>query len=557
MDPLVPGPHAPPGPEACTAEGHIVLQPITRAPYCTGERAGSDCHTYMGTDCGLAGSGTWHSLSGLMEEKESCLDFARCYPLMRAEYQPCCVGAVIRARGAGSLKVELKSADERVLWWGTGELALGNEWQELAFAWEPGGLRRVKSLHWMADPAGAHVELDSLSLQIRMPALPFEQEVFLLSYAKLARLYSQERGTVRERGCQPAGKQDSIPASGLFVLATCVAWKMGLIKLVQAEQVLHKVQAAVSALERRKGLLPRFVYEEEGSHRINKGAEYSTLGTSVYYHSLLLAAQLLWDGKSLASTIKAIKEIDFDRLRDSAGYLAGGVKDDGITPTEYSWREWGGEAVLCLLLEQMATGSLRRPDLKSAGTVPGGVGLKAEIGSLFYLDFSTSEVDAVTGVDWLGARRALLEEQKAFFRRRWPKPAAARLGLYGLSYGEDPAGEGYVVSGTRMGGKTELICPHYLLMSGQVESDPAAVYDVLRAMRANGLAPPWGLVGGFPADLAHPPLLGALSAGLETIAAYHLWARASGRPDEVYAAAEHCGLLREAIRVFYPADKTW
>ena len=557
MDPLVSGPPAPPDAEACAAQGEIVLQPVTRAPYCTGEKAAPSWPTYLGTDCGPAGTGMWHSLSGLMKEGESYLDFARCYPLLRAEYQPCCVGAVIRARGAGSLKLELKSADERVLWWATRELALGNEWQELTFAWEPGDLRRVKSLHWTAEPAGAQVQLDSLQLQIRMPELPFEQEVFLLSYAKLARLYSPERGTVSERGCQPAGKQDSIPASGLFALATCVAWKMGLVKLAQAEQVLHKVQATVSAVERRKGLLPRFVSEEEGRHRINKGAEYSTLGTSVYYHSLLLAAQLLWDGKVLASTITAIREIDFDRLRDADGYLAGGLQDDGITPTEYSWREWGGEAVLCLLLEQMATGGIRRPELKFAGTVPGGVGLKAEIESLFYVDFSAGEVDAVTGVDWLGARRALLEEQKAFFRRRWPKPAAARLGLYGLSYGEDPAGEGYVVSGTRMGGKTELICPHYLLMSGQVESEPAAVYDILRAMRANDLAPPWGLVGGFPPDLDYPPLVGALSAGMETVAAYHLWARVSGRPDQIYAAAEDCGLLREAIRVFYPANKTW
>jgi hypothetical protein len=556
VKPLVSGPPSPTDREACAAGGETVLQPVTRAPYCTGEKAAPSCPTYLGTDCGPAGTGMWHSLSGLMKERDSYLDFARCYPLLRAEYQPCCVGAVMRARGAGSLKLELKSADERVLWWATRELALENEWQELMFAWEPGDLRRVKSLHWTAEP-GANVQLDSLSLQIRMPELPFEQEVFLLSYAKLARLYSHEHGTVRERGCRPAGKQDSIPASGLFALATCVAWKAGLVKLAQAEQVLHKVQAAVSAVERKRGLLPRFVYEEEGRQRIYKGAEYSTLGTSVYYHSLLLAAQLLWDGKILAGTIKAIREIDFDHLRDADGYLAGGLKDDGATPTEYSWREWSGEAVLCLLLELMATGGIRRPELNFAGTVPGGVGLKAEIESLFYLDFSHGDVDAVSGVDWLGARRALLAEQKAFFRRRWPKPAAARLGLYGLSYGEDPAGEGYVVSGTRMRGKTELICPHYLLMSGQVESDAAAVYEILRAMRANGLAPPWGLVGGFPPDLDHPPLVGALSAGMETIAAYHLWARVSGRPDEVYAAAEDCGLLREAVRVFYPPSKTW
>jgi hypothetical protein len=499
----------------------------------------------------------WHSLSGLMAEKESCLDFARCYPVVRAEYQPCCLGAVIRARGAGSLRLELKSAEERILWWATRELVLGDKWQEMTFAWDPGELRKVKSLHWMAEPAGAQVQLDSLDLEIRMPALPFEQEVFLLSYAKLARLYSQERGTVRERACQPAGRRDSIPASGLFALATCVAWKMGMVKLAQAEQVLHKVHATVSAIERRKGLLPRFVYEEEGRHRIIKGAEYSTLGTSVYYHSILLAAQLLWDGKILAGTVKEIREIAFEHLRDAGGHLAGGLKDDGKTPTEYSWKEWGGEAVLCLLLESMATGGIKQPKLKVAGTVPGGVGLKAEIESMFYPDFSTGEVDDITGVDWLGARRALLEEQKAFFRRRWTKPAAARLGLYGLSLGEDPSGDGYVESGTRVGGKTELICPYYLLMSGQVERDPQAVYEVLRTMRANGLAPPWGLAGGLTPDLDPPPLLGALSAGLETIAAYHLWARVSGRPDEIYGAADDCGLMREAIRVFYPPNKTW
>lgn len=557
MKPPAPEPSPSSDSGACAAGGEVLLQPVTRAPYCPDEKRGRSGHTYLGTDCGLTETGMWHSLSGLMEEKDDCLDFARCYPLVRAEYQPCCVGAVIRVRGAGSLRLELKSAEQRILWWATQELALGEKWQELVFTWEPDDLRKVKSLYWSAEPAGAQVQLDSLSLRIRVPELPLGQEVFLLSYAKLARLYSQERGTVRERGCQPAGRRDSIPASGLFALATCVAWKLGMVKLAQAEQVLHKVHATVSGVERRKGLLPRFVYEEEGRHRINKGAEHSTLGTSVYYHSILLAAQLLWDGKTLAGTLSAIREIDFDHLRDAGGYVAGGLKDDGATPTDYSWRDWGGEAVLCLLLELMATGGVRQPKLKGAGTVPGGVGLQAEIESMFYPDFSTGEVDEITGVDWLGARRALLEEQKAYFRRRWPKPAAARLGLYGLSLGEDPNGEGYVESGTRVGGKTELICPYYLLMSGQVEPDPGVVYEILRTMRAKGLMPPWGIAGGLTPELDPPPLAGALSAGLESIAAYHLWAKVAGQPDEIYTAAEDCGLMREAIRALYPPNRTW
>ena len=174
---------------------------------------------------------------------------------MRAEFQPSCIGAAVRAQGAGSLKLELKSADERVLWWATQDLAPGDDWQELTFNWEPADLRRVKSLYWAAEP-GAQLRLDSISLSIQMPKLPFEQEIFLLSYAKLARLYSQNDGTVRERALQPAGRRDSVAAGGLFCLATCVACKMGLVKLAQAEQILHKVQAAMSDLQRAKGLLP-------------------------------------------------------------------------------------------------------------------------------------------------------------------------------------------------------------------------------------------------------------------------------------------------------------
>jgi hypothetical protein len=76
-------------------------------------------------------------------------------------------------------------------------------------------------------------------------------------------------------------------------------------------------------------------------------------------------------------------------------------------------------------------------------------------------------------------------------------------------------------------------------------------------MREHGLMPPWGMVDGFTRELAHRPLVGAFSAALECLAAYHLWAEVAGKPDRIYAAVEDCGLLREAVRVFYPYVKTW
>jgi hypothetical protein len=533
-----------------------VLQPVTRGAPSAEWRVAPRLVTYLGADCGPEGTGRWYSLSGLMEDKDDCLDLGRCYPLVRAEYQASCVGATIRARGAGSIRLELKSADGRVLWWGTEDLALGSDLQELVFPWDPASLRRVKSLHWAAE-AGAQVQLDSLDLNIRVPRLSFEEELFLLSYAKLARLYSPGWGTVKERAPQAAGTRDSIAAAGNFCLATCVATKMGLVKQAQAEQILHKVRAAVSELPRASGLLPATVSRDGGRYHLPDGSLYSTLGTSLYYHSLMLAAQLLWDGKTLVSAIKEVREIDFKHLRDAEGYVVVGLDPDGRTPTALSWRDWGGEAALVTLLEHMATGEIRSSRPLGAGTVKGGVGLSAEIASLFYADFSTAEVDAVTGAGWLGARRALLQEQIGYFPRKHSKSGAARLGLYGLSVGEDPSGEGLIAGGTRTGDKQELIRPHYVLMSGLVQSRPEAAYTVLCTMKDRGLITPWGFVGGFTRDLEHQPLMGSFSAALECLAAYHLWAEVSGQTDHIYAAVEHCGLLREAVRAFYPPLRTW
>ncbi len=498
----------------------------------------------------------WHSLSGLMETKDDCLDLARCFPVVRGEYQASCTGAAIRAMGAGALRLELKSADGRVLWWSTEEVPLGDEWQELCFVWDPAALREVKSLHWTAEP-GALIQLDALSLIVRLPDLPLEEELFLLSYTKLARLYSAESGTVRERALRPVGERDAVVSAGFFCLATSLASKLGMVKQAQAEQILHKVSATIAELPTAAGLLPSLVSRQGGRLTPCEGALYSTLDTSLCYHSLLLAAQLLWDGKTLAHLITAIRQIDFDRLLDAEGYATIGIEADGQDACAYSWRNWGGETTLVQLLEHMATGSIRTPRPNGAGVVAGGVGTSAELPGLFYPDFSTEGADAVAGVDWLGARRSLLQEQTAYFPRKRPRSAAARLGLYGLSVGEDPHGEGLIAGGTRTGDKQELIRPHYVLMSGLVGSEPEAALEVMRTLKERGLVLPWGIVGGFSRDLDHAPLVGSFTAGLECLGAYHLLAGIKGEPDLVHAAVEDCGLLREAVRVFYPQTKTW
>jgi hypothetical protein len=385
----------------------------------------------------------------------------------------------------------------------------------------------------------------------------FAQRVFLLSYSKLARLYSRGDGTVRDRSHWPAGEFDSIPASGLFCLASCAASKMGVVKPAFAEWTLRKTHAAVANVPRAKGLLPHFVQKQGGKYRIRAGTEYSSIGTSLYYHSMLLAAQMIWDGKTLASLVTAVKEIEFDQFRDANGYALHGFETDGQTPLAASWRDWGGETALVLLLERMALGDGARLQMDRSGEVRDGIGFIAEIQSLFYPDFYLDEPDAVTGVNWLKARRDLLAEQKSYFPTRWKGSAAAALGLYGLSAGEGPRGVGYVANGTRTPGKVDLIHPHYVLMSGALEPNPETVYGVLGTMEAKGLLTPWGMVENFTKDLEYLPMLGSLNAAFECISAYHLWAKKTGETDHIYGAAEGCPLLWEATRAFYPGTKRW
>ncbi len=496
-------------------------------------------------------AGMWHSLMGLAREKDQYLDFTRCYPHVREEYQPKCVGMTVRAQGKGTLKLELKSPAEQVLWQKVQQLDTGNEWRELTSSWPPADFRKVKLLNWVAE-SGAELCIDSINLAIEFPKVPFEKKIFLISYAKLARSYSPADGIVKDRANWPAGDFDSIPASGLFCLATCAAWKMEVVDRQFAEQTLRKVHTTVSSLPRAKGLLPHFIRKYEGKYKIHHDTEYSTADTSLYYHAMLLAAQMLSDGETLASLTKAVKEIEFDQLRNPDGYVIHGLKDDGQTSLASFWRDWGGETALVLMLERMAAGKQAKLKMSNSGKVHDGVGFIAEIQSLFYPHFASEEADAISGVNWMKVRRELLKEQMDYFPKTWPDSAAAKLGLYGLSAGEGLRGVGYAANGTQTP-KAKLIHPHYILMSALLHPRPADTYELLKKMESRGLVPPWGIVENVTPDLSdYLPMLGSLNASFECISAYHLGAKESGDPDHIYEAARSSPLLAEAIRAFYP-----
>jgi hypothetical protein len=171
--------------------------------------------------------------------------------------------------------------------------------------------------------------------------------------------------------------------------------------------------------------------------------------------------------------------------------------------------------------------------------------------SLFYPHFSVDVPDALTGVNWLQARKELLDEQMRYLPRGKPATAAAQLGLFGLSAGEAFRGRGYVANGTQILG-ADVIHPHYILMSAQLRR-PDDSCELLRQMEARGLMPPWGLVENVKVDLSeYAPMLGSLNAAFECLGAYHFASLSLNRPDGIYQAALQCPPLAKAIETFYP-----
>jgi hypothetical protein len=561
-----------------------VVQPVHEyfAPFAPGPagdgRDFNSLYTHIGTDFGRMGpgehllawepgaarvdltragwTGMWHSLAGLARERSQALDFLRCYPpFIRDAYQPRCVGVTLRAAGVGRLKLEIKAADERPLWTHTLDLH-GEPPQDLVFPCDPTQLRHAKLLNWVAEPE-ARLSVDAVGLLVEYPAMPYAERVFLNSYAKLARCYVPANGIVKDHLHREAGAFDGLPATGMFALATAAAWRMGMVDRPFAEETLRQVHRATREIPRAYGLLPHFVERPKtdgrraGPYRIHPGTEYSTVDTSLYFHGMLLASQMLGDAETQTGLLNEVRAIRFDRFRDPEGMILHGLREDGQTSLGWSWADWGGETALVVLLERLSERQPSPPRVNRTGKVPGGIGFIGEVQSLFYPQFNGPEPDALTGVSWPKARRDLLEEQRQYFPKHKPDSAAAKLGLYGLSAGEAFRSRGYVVNGSQFPG-ADLIHPHYLMMAAQLRK-PDDTFKLLQAMEARGLMPPWGLVENVRADLnEYSPLVGSLNAAFECLGAYHVGAKALGQPDYVYEASRECIPLARAIETFYP-----
>ena len=530
-------------------------------------------YTHLGTDFGFIGDGLpnigwepgivyismpkglwggmWHGLAGTGDEMDKVMDFRACYPsYIQPKFQPRIVGIELRAEGKGTLKVEIKTCDQKVMW--THNVVVDSpDIRTVVEGLDPQQIESGKFLNWVAE-GGAEAQLDSIGFIVQTPEIAFDEYVFLVSYAKLARCYSQRTGLVKDRGHLRDGYFDNIPATGMFALSTALASKMGIVTPEFASSILKTTHEKISKLTGPCGLLPHFVKESVpgGPYQLIAGTEYSVVDSSLYFHSMLLAAGVLNDTAMEQTLANEIGGMAFDQLVDANGFIQHGIREDGVTRLPSVWRDWGGETALVLALAAISK-EPPPPKMDPVARIYQGTGFISEIQSLFYPEFSRLEPDLLTRQSWLLVRQQMLEKQKAYFPKNFPQGMAAAHGFYGISACEGRNGVGYSVGGVDLPNQ-QLLSPHYLLMASALAEKPADIYALLRSMESENLLPPWGLVENFTQDkFEYLPMQGALNACFECISAYHLLKRNRQEPNELYAASMRSPLLRRAVSVFY------
>jgi len=247
-----------------------------------------------------------------------------------------------------------------------------------------------------------------------------------------------------------------------------------------------------------------------------------------------------------------MRAIDFKGLTLADGSISHGLKDDGRTLLPHGWKDWGGETALVLLQRRISSDAPATQVMSNTGHPWQGTGFISEIQSLFHPDFDSSTPDAVSKVNWLAARRAMLSAQKTYFPRTLPESLAARQGWYGLSAGEGAYGTTYDVNGVDIP-KQSLIHPHYMLMTTTTEPEPATTYRLLGDLEKSGYLTPWGLVENISADGSrYLPMISALNAAFETLGAYHLMAKTLKQENVIYKASQDLPEVRAAMKLFYP-----
>jgi hypothetical protein len=496
-------------------------------------------------------AGMWHSLARLARTKDARMNFSACYPPeIQARFQPKITGLRAIIRGQGNWKIDLTDENNRVLW-SQSRFIQHDAFAEEIYDVPTDVLTSVKFLTWVADP-GADLDIDQIDLRVQTPDVDYDQWLFLTSYAKALTCWSASTSTVRDRAHIGDGAFDSVASTGLFCLATAAAAGEGLVSKEFAQRVLLQSHAAIHPLRGPYGLLPHFIRRNaQGKLEIHPGTEYSTIDTSLYDLSAIIAAKMLGEEKFLQKAMEAARAVRMRDLILDEGYVSHGVDYDGKSIIPYQWKDWGGETALVLLMLRLSD-SETKAGMSNKAWPHQGTGFISEIQSLLFPDFDSPQADALTGANWLAVRKQMLSEQRSYLPKHHPDAAVTQIGVFGLSAGEQRHGLGYSVGGVDL--RQQLVLhPHYMLMAAALHDEPSVLRQTLQAMENKGLMTAWGLVENVGiADANGLPMLGSLNATFEAIGAYHFLKKNSQQTNGIYQATRHIDEFREAMKIFYP-----
>lgn len=500
-------------------------------------------------------TGAWHSLSGLAAEPNRTLDPTDLLQLGGDPAERCVIrNLVVHAAGRGTLRLELADVNRNVVWQVT-ETLNHDSFHAFTYPIAADAVGPLKVMNWIAEP-GCEVRLSSIGFLAERPDVSPEEWAFRISLGKLRRCHDAIGGLTRDRAHLPAGKFDSIASTGMHALASALAFTEGIVDLESASGEIERTLAALEALPTAAGFLPHFTQRgDDGKAGIVPGTEFSTVDTAIALTSMLLATRVVGDEEMNGRVAAMIARLDFDAVTDADGWISHGYLDDGTTLLESSWRDWGGETALVLMLESMVPGRQPRGKMIPSGEPYRGVGFIAEIQSLFFPDFDREQADVVTGMNWPKIRRKILAEQIAYFREHLPDAAAAGTGIFGLSAGESGMpGAGYTANGTEVMG-VRWIHPHFMFM-GLGLTAPSRYRDGLQALASRDFLYPHGLPENIEADLVlHNPMQGSLNASFETLSSYHGWKRRQSPANAIDLACLRDPLLRKAAARFFPEEE--
>lgn len=473
---------------------------------------------------GVSPEGLWYSLAGPAIEKKRLFDANDLLGLEGLPSTRVPVKSVaVDVSGSGRLILQISDAEKKPVW--SKEVSVSStEIKRIAVPVVAQSLGKVKFLSWQADPS-ARLTVRAIGFEADRPKLAAADWLFRISWGKLRRCHDPASGITGSRAHTRLGDFAAVPASGMNALVTAVAAKEKMFDPKQAEKEVRQTAQALLTMENARGFLPHFIASKpDGSVVPLKNSEYSTIDTALGLQAVLLAADVLELNDVSQSIRQAIQEIQWDGMFDKEGYPLHGISRDKTTLLSGSYKPWGGEAALIVLLEAMGRSSASQGKLNPDGKIYRGVGFIAEIQSLLHPDFDRAEPDKLSGISWPDARRKLLSAQSSYFTTHYPDSPAAKDGIWGLSAGTGGMpGSEYAANGVDSR-NVQWIHPHYQIMATM--ADPSLIHPVIRSYYQAGLLFPRGLPEVISMDCTrNNPLQCSLNAAFEALASYHAWKR--------------------------------